>query len=135
MNQKKKPGRPPRKRLNKKKIQIFLYPDEIAAIDKLCVKNGDRSPWIRQAVKELRPEFWITGLRAEQTEYRSGLQQIDQIDGITKICPLLKWTDKDMNDYIAKYDLPNEPNYFDPTKVLTHHECGLHTIDSLHLEA
>ncbi len=89
----------------------------------------------RLAVKGLRPEFWIAGLRKEQTEHRKGLQQIDQIDGITKICPLLEWTSEDMNEYIVKYNLPNEPVYFDPTKVSTNTECGLHTIESLHLEA
>jgi len=89
----------------------------------------------RRAVKEIRPEFWIAGLRKEQTEHRRGLQQIDQIDGITKICPLLEWTSEDMNEYIVKYKLPNEPAYFDPTKVSTNTECGLHTIESLHLEA
>ena len=29
--------------------------------------------------------------------------------------------------YLKKYDLPNEHNYFDPTKVLANRECGLHS--------
>lgn len=85
----------------------------------------------REAINDIHPEFWITGIRAEQTEHRSELQQIDQIDGITKICPLLDWTTDDMDDYITEWNLPNEPVYFDPTKVLTHRECGLHTTVSL----
>ncbi|MGB2758373.1 MAG: phosphoadenylylsulfate reductase, partial [Maribacter stanieri] len=29
--------------------------------------------------------------------------------------------------YLKKYNLPNEHNYFDPTKVLENRECGLHS--------
>jgi phosphoadenosine phosphosulfate reductase len=53
-------------------------------------------------------------------------------DGILKVCPILDWTDEDMQAYIEKHDLPNEFNYFDPTKVLEKRECGLH-LDSAKL--
>jgi len=81
----------------------------------------------RRAIAQLRPEFWITGLRQEQTEHRMGLKPIDQVNGITKISPLLDWTTAEMNAYLEYHGLPNETNYFDPTKVHNHRECGLHT--------
>lgn len=82
----------------------------------------------RQAVAQLTPAFWITGVRGEQTEYRKHMRQIDQDNGITKISPLLYWSTERMEEYLKTYGLPNETNYFDPTKV-SGHECGLHTIN------
>jgi phosphoadenosine phosphosulfate reductase len=80
----------------------------------------------RQVLLDLQPEFWITGVR-RTTEHRQTMKQIDQVDGVTKISPLLEWSSKDMDDYIAEHKLPNESNYFDPTKISSHLECGLHT--------
>ena len=31
--------------------------------------------------------------------------------------------------YLSEYNLPDEKNYFDPTKVLSKRECGLHVVD------
>ena len=81
----------------------------------------------RRAVLDFRPEFWITGLRKEQTEFRQGLRAISQTDGITKICPLLDWTESQMIAYLEKYNLPDVSEYFDPTKIHNNQECGLHT--------
>ena len=81
----------------------------------------------RQILNERQPEFWITGLRGEQTEHRQDMKQIDQIGGVTKICPLLGWSSGDMNAYVTEHNLPNESEYFDPTKLSAHLECGLHT--------
>jgi phosphoadenosine phosphosulfate reductase len=47
-------------------------------------------------------------------------------DGIIKLSPVLAWTDEQMRAYIDEHDLPNEFNYYDPTKVLENRECGLH---------
>jgi phosphoadenosine phosphosulfate reductase len=32
-----------------------------------------------------------------------------------------------MDAYLAEHNLPNEHDYFDPTKALETRECGLHT--------
>ena len=57
---------------------------------------------------------------------------MDYIDngpfGLTKIAPLLDWTQEQLDAYIEEYDLPNEKNYFDPTKAEDRRECGLHTL-------
>ena len=47
-------------------------------------------------------------------------------DGLLKVSPFYHWTDEKLDDYLKHNDLPNEFKYFDPTKVLSNRECGLH---------
>ena len=49
-------------------------------------------------------------------------------DNLFKIAPLLDWTSQDMQNYIEKFNLPNEMDYVDPTKGSQGRECGLHKI-------
>jgi phosphoadenosine phosphosulfate reductase len=35
-----------------------------------------------------------------------------------------------MARYLAEHNLPDEKDYFDPTKVLENRECGLHLFSS-----
>lgn len=81
------------------------------------------------ATRHLRPEFWITGIRRDQTEFRRSLDTLSRTnEGYVKVAPLLDWNNDQMNDYLAKYDLPNETDYFDPTKAYESRECGLQTL-------
>jgi phosphoadenosine phosphosulfate reductase len=48
-------------------------------------------------------------------------------DGVLKVAPLFEKTDADLDVYLEEHDLPNEFDYFDPTKVEESRECGLHT--------
>ena len=48
-------------------------------------------------------------------------------DGIIKVSPFYHWTDQELDNYLNRYELPNEFTYFDPTKVLENRECGLHS--------
>jgi phosphoadenosine phosphosulfate reductase len=47
-------------------------------------------------------------------------------DGIIKVAPVLHWTARDMHRYLVQHNLPNNFDYYDPTKVEEHRECGLH---------
>ena len=47
-------------------------------------------------------------------------------DSLIKVCPILDWTEEDMQAYISEFTLPDETIYFDPTKVHGNRECGLH---------
>ena len=81
-----------------------------------------------RALAELKPDIWITGIRAEETVFRRTLDiATEPSSGITKVAPLLKWTGSDIDSYIHEHDLPVENNYFDPTKSFEGRECGLHT--------
>lgn len=82
-----------------------------------------------RAMNESNAEYWFTAVRREQTEVRAKMDTISQGPyGVTKVAPLLDWTLADMQAYIDKHDLPNELDYFDPTKVISNRECGLHTL-------
>jgi phosphoadenosine phosphosulfate reductase len=80
-----------------------------------------------RALREMRPDVWFTALRAEDTPERAKMQPASRnSDGLLKVAPLLQWTAKDMHYYLEAHDLPNNFDYFDPTKVEDKRECGLH---------
>lgn len=87
----------------------------------------------RRGLANLKPKVWLTALRKVQNPHRETMDIVARTgDGILKVCPILDWTDADMQTYIDQHSLPNEFNYFDPTKVLEKRECGLH-LDSAKL--
>ncbi|MCC5844038.1 MAG: phosphoadenosine phosphosulfate reductase family protein [Verrucomicrobia bacterium] len=87
----------------------------------------------RRGLATLKPKVWLTALRRVQNPHRETMDIVARTgDGILKVCPILDWTDEDMQAYIENHNLPNEFNYFDPTKVLEKRECGLH-LDSAKL--
>lgn len=80
-----------------------------------------------RATQELQPQVWFAGVRAEQTALRATMQPaaIDK-DGLLKVAPVLYWSSKQMHEYVKLHGLPNNFDYFDPTKVEDKRECGLH---------
>ncbi|MCE8018304.1 phosphoadenosine phosphosulfate reductase family protein [Halomonas sp. MCCC 1A17488] len=80
-----------------------------------------------RALREMAPDVWFTALRAEDTPERSRMQPVSKnADGLLKVSPVLHWSAKQMYQYLQQHDLPNEFDYFDPTKVEEKRECGLH---------
>ncbi|MDE2148557.1 MAG: phosphoadenosine phosphosulfate reductase family protein [Gammaproteobacteria bacterium] len=80
-----------------------------------------------RAMREMAPDVWLTALRAEQTPLRARMQPVSvNADGLIKVAPLLRWSSKDMQEYLTVNGLPNNFDYFDPTKVEDRRECGLH---------
>ena len=74
---------------------------------------------------------WLrrTAVRGEDTEERAAMQPVSIAkNGLIKVAPLLKWSSKDMHEYCKKHGLPNNFDYFDPTKIEDNRECGLHTV-------
>lgn len=82
-----------------------------------------------RAMNDLAPDVWLTAVRREQTAFRANMDVVSQgtAGGVVKVAPVLEWTAADMGAYRAEYDLPDETNYYDPTKVLGNRECGLHS--------
>lgn len=81
-----------------------------------------------RALAELKPDVWFNAIRKDQTEFRQGLDVLSQSkSGVLKVAPLFYKTDADLDVYLKENNLPNEFDYFDPTKVEEHRECGLHT--------
>lgn len=81
----------------------------------------------RRAMATHQPDVWFTNLRKGQTVLRDSLDILSfSKDGILKVSPFYYWNDAQLDAYLKKRNLPNEHNYFDPTKVLENRECGLH---------
>ncbi|MGB7394165.1 MAG: phosphoadenosine phosphosulfate reductase family protein [Pricia sp.] len=82
----------------------------------------------RRAMAAHRPDVWFTNLRKGQTALRNSLDILSlSKDGVLKVSPFYYWSDTQLDAYLKENNLPNEHNYFDPTKVLANRECGLHT--------
>lgn len=111
------------KTLKKYKKEIKVFFPEAASVEKLLetkgpnsfydsVENRKECCFIRKVApltKALKGnEIWITGLRAEQSENRSDLAlfEFDAHFNIIKFNPLLKWTLKEVEDYLDKNNVP-----------------------------
>jgi len=82
----------------------------------------------QRALAELQPDLWLNAIRKDQTEFRQSMNVVSASkDGVIKVAPLYNWTEEQMDQYLAEHNLPNEHDYFDPTKALETRECGLHT--------
>jgi len=80
-----------------------------------------------RAMKEHQPDVWFTNLRKGQTAFRNSIDAVSQSkDGVVKVSPFYNWTDEELDTYLVEKKLPNEFTYFDPTKVESNRECGLH---------
>lgn len=80
-----------------------------------------------RAMRELAPKVWFTAVRAEQTAMRAQMEPVSvNQNGLIKVAPVLHWTARDMHEYLKVNGLPNNFDYFDPTKVEDKRECGLH---------
>ena len=80
-----------------------------------------------RAMKEHQPDVWFTNLRKGQTAFRDSIDIVSKSkDGILKVSPFYHWSNEELDTYLEASNLPNEFTYFDPTKVESNRECGLH---------
>ena len=111
------------KTLKKYKKEIKVYFPEADAVEKLLEAKGPNSFYDSVEnrkeccfIRKVAPltnalkgnEIWITGLRAEQSENRNDLQEFefDEKFQLIKYNPLLKWTLKEVEDYLEKNNVP-----------------------------
>lgn len=64
---------------------------------------------MQRALTELNATAWLTGLRADQTDHRKSLERVGKQGGHYKLLPILKWTAKDLYQYLVAHDLPYHP--------------------------
>lgn len=82
----------------------------------------------KRAMEFHKPKIWFTNLRKGQTAFRNSIDIISLgKDGVLKVSPFYHWSDAQLDEYLEAHQIPNEFNYFDPTKVLENRECGLHS--------
>jgi phosphoadenosine phosphosulfate reductase len=86
---------------------------------KLYARNPDLCCYLRKVVpleQSLEPyDAWITGVRREETDARSNTQVV-QWDGrrqMVKVNPIVEWTQKDVDDYIAEHGVLVNPLVYD----------------------
>lgn len=80
-----------------------------------------------RAMREHQPDVWFTNLRKGQTAFRDSINIVSKSkDGILKVSPFYNSSDEELEAYLKEKGLPNEFTYFDPTKVESNRECGLH---------
>ncbi|SHF85135.1 phosphoadenylylsulfate reductase (thioredoxin) [Tenacibaculum mesophilum] len=81
----------------------------------------------KRAMEEHKPNVWFTNLRKGQTAFRDSIDIVSRSkDGVLKVSPFYHWSDEKLDAYLEEHQLPNEFKYFDPTKVESNRECGLH---------
>lgn len=81
----------------------------------------------KRAMDHHRPDLWFTNLRSGQTAFRNNIDIFSKDrNGLLKVSPFYHWSDQQLDKYLEAHKLPNEFNYFDPTKQLDNRECGLH---------
>lgn len=127
--------------IEKLKLNVYLYvPKQSSAhrdatigmpqiddpLHKVFTEQVKLEPFNR-AMQEHKPDVWFTNLRKGQTAFRDSIGVLSlSKEGILKVSPFYNYSDEQLDEYLAERNLPNEFNYFDPTKVLENRECGLH---------
>ena len=64
---------------------------------------------MQRALQELGATAWLAGIRAEQTDHRKSLRDVHRQWGRLKVLPMLRWTNKDVHEYLQIHDLPYHP--------------------------
>ncbi|NJL39897.1 MAG: phosphoadenosine phosphosulfate reductase [Leptolyngbyaceae cyanobacterium RM2_2_4] len=64
---------------------------------------------MQRALRELKVTAWLAGLRSSQTDHRKTLDFVNLQGSIYKVLPILRWSSKQVYDYLQTYDLPYHP--------------------------
>lgn len=62
-----------------------------------------------RALSELRPGAWFNGLRRSQSSSRSQTRVLENHGALVKVHPVVDWTDRDIQNYLERHNLPNHP--------------------------
>lgn len=64
---------------------------------------------MRRALRDLQATAWLAGLRSAQTTHRKTLNFVSQQFDRYKVLPILRWTSRDVYEYLKAHDLPYHP--------------------------
>jgi phosphoadenosine phosphosulfate reductase len=107
-------------KLNLHVYQSAISPARMEALHGRLWEAGDVSDFqryddirkvepMRCALEELQPEAWVSGLRAQQTDYRKTLSRVSSDGTRQKVLPILRWTNRDVYQFMQENDLPQHP--------------------------
>jgi phosphoadenosine phosphosulfate reductase len=109
-----------RLKLNLHVYQSAISPARMEALHGRLWETGDVSDFhsyddirkvepMGRALEELQPEAWVSGLRAQQTDYRKTLSRVSSDGTRQKVLPILRWTNRDVYQFMQENDLPQHP--------------------------
>ena len=79
---------------------------------------------LKHAIKDLKINALLSGVRSDQTNNRLTLNFIDKSsDGVYRINPFLDWSHRDVNEYIENNELPRNKLFYE----------GFESVGDLHL--
>ena len=86
---------------NKEEIEPELYKtDPDKCCDILKVKP------VKQAIEEMHPACWVTGLRCTEGRTRTDYKEVEERDeGLIKLNPILVWKEREVWQYLALYQV------------------------------
>lgn len=64
---------------------------------------------MQRALEALGATGWLSGLRSQQTDYRSSLPRVKRTGARYRIYPILDWTSRDVYRYMQRHQLPQHP--------------------------
>lgn len=106
-------------KLNLKKYQAPISPNEQEALHGKLWEQGkegvEKYNFVRKiepmnrALKELKANAWLAGLRKEQSSTRQKLEFVQSQNKILKVHPILDWSDRDIYNYLKQHNLPYHP--------------------------
>ena len=75
-----------------------------------CCRANKNSVFDR-AMQSLSPVAWLRGVRADQSAHRAQMQvvEVNRRTGALAISPLLRWTSRDIHQYMRHHALPYHP--------------------------
>ncbi|UJF18002.1 phosphoadenylyl-sulfate reductase [Vibrio sp. SS-MA-C1-2] len=71
--------------------------------------NRNKVEPMERAFQELNGQTWFSGLRRQQSSSRGTLPVLSLQKGRFKLLPIVDWSNKQVFDYLAQYDLPVHP--------------------------
>jgi len=92
-------------------------------VNKCC--NHYKVEPTKHAIKELKLDAWISGLRrTEGTNHRKFTEEVEERDGLVKINPILDWTEVEVWLYHALHNIPINPLYAEGYRSLGCRWCS-----------
>jgi phosphoadenosine phosphosulfate reductase len=119
-------------------IAVEMVSPQAAEIESMVTRHGPNLFYESVALRNLcchfrkvRPldrkleEFgaWVVGLRRDQSDARSSLEKVQQINKRVKISPLADWTAEQVLAYIADNGVPDHPLYAKGYTSIGCHPC------------
>ena len=83
---------------------------------------------LKRAFTDLQVGTWFTGIRRDKGESRIATPFVSYGEGCFKVAPIADWSDRDIYDYLHRFDLPYHPLWYEGYVSIG----DVHTTQSLH---